>query len=47
VLRVAFGGHFSSDVIFAALFTLLLVVGLHARLLRAEGQGLRPRDPHL
>lgn len=28
-LRMAFGGHFLSDVIFAALFTMLIVLGLH------------------
>ena len=28
-LRIAFGGHFLSDVVFAALFTALIVLGLH------------------
>lgn len=28
-LRMAFGGHFLSDTIFAALFTILIVLGLH------------------
>jgi lipid A 4'-phosphatase len=29
VLRMAYGGHYLSDVIFAALFTMLIVLGLH------------------
>lgn len=29
VLRMAYGGHYLSDVIFAALFTILIVLGLH------------------
>ena len=40
LLRMAFGGHFLSDVVFAALFTLLLLQIIHA-LIQA---GLR-RDP--
>src|SRR5262249_28584373 len=28
-LRIAFGGHFLSDTLFAALFTALIVLGLH------------------
>jgi membrane-associated phospholipid phosphatase len=37
-LRMAFGGHFLSDVLFAALFTLLLLAGL-ARLVLGRGGG--------
>ena len=50
LLRVAFGGHFPSDVLFATLFTLLLMVVLYRlwpRPEEGEGEGLRPRDPHL
>jgi lipid A 4'-phosphatase len=50
VLRVAFGGHFPSDVLFATLFTLLLMVVLYRlwpRSEEGEAEGLRPRDPHL
>ena len=32
VLRMAFGGHFLSDVVFAALFTLLLVILMRSML---------------
>jgi membrane-associated phospholipid phosphatase len=50
LLRVAFGGHFPSDVLFAALFTLILMVVLR-RFWPAtedgEAEGLRARDPHL
>lgn len=38
LLRLAFGGHFFSDVVFAALFTFLLIYVLHLFL-------LRPRPP--
>ena len=47
LLRVAFGGHFPSDVIFAGLFTLLLVALLRMILIKADKQGLRDDDPHL
>ena len=50
LLRVAFGGHFPSDVLFATLFTLILMVVLYhlwPRPEEGEGEGLRPRDPHL
>jgi len=50
LLRVAFGGHFPSDVLFAILFTLILMVvlrGFWPRPQDGEGEGLRPRDPHL
>ena len=46
-LRVAFGGHFPSDAIFAGLFTLLLVALLRRILIRPDTQGLRDDDPHL
>ena len=47
VLRVAFGGHFPSDVLFAGLFTLILVALLRMILIKADKQGLRDDDPHL
>ena len=56
-LRMAFGGHFLSDVLFAALLTLLIVAGLRRGVFGAQGsarkssadagQGLRGGDPHL
>jgi membrane-associated phospholipid phosphatase len=46
-LRVAFGGHFLSDALFAGLFTLILVALLRRFIIRPDSQGLRERDPHL
>ena len=46
-LRVAFGGHFPSDALFAGLFTLLLVALLRKILIKPDKQGLRDDDPHL
>jgi len=47
VLRVAFGGHFPSDVLFAGLFTLILVALLRMILIKPDKQGLRGDDPYL
>jgi len=47
VMRVAFGGHFPSDVLFAGLFTLILVALLRKILIKPDKQGLRGDDPHL
>ena len=47
VMRVAFGGHFPSDVLFAGLFTLLLVALLRKILIKPDKQGLRGDDPYL
>ena len=47
VMRVAFGGHFPSDVLFAGLFTLILVAFLRKILIKPDKQGLRGDDPHL
>ena len=47
VMRVAFGGHFPSDALFAGLFTLLLVAWLRKILIKPYKQGLRGDDPHL
>jgi len=47
VMRVAFGGHFPSDALFAGLFTLLLVALLRMILIKPDRQGLREDDPHL
>ncbi len=47
VLRVAFGGHFPSDALFAGLFTLLLVALLRMILIKPDKQGLRDDDPYL
>ena len=47
VLRVAFGGHFPSDVLFAGLLTLLIVALLRMILIKPAKQGLRGDDPHL
>lgn len=38
-LRMAFGGHFMSDVAFAILFTLLICQGLHLLLMRGRSPG--------
>jgi len=46
-MRVAFGGHFPSDVLFAGLFTLILVALLRKILIRPDKQGLRGDDPYL
>ena len=46
-LRVAFGGHFPSDALFAGLFTLLLVALLRKILIKPDKQGLRDDDPYL
>ena len=46
-LRVAFGGHFPSDVLFAGLFTLILVALLRKILIKPDKQGLRGDDPYL
>jgi membrane-associated PAP2 superfamily phosphatase len=35
VLRMAFGGHYLSDVVFAALFTWLVVLSLYRLIFRA------------
>ena len=47
VMRVAFGGHFPSDVLFAGLFTLMLVALLRKILIKPDKQGLRGDDPYL
>ena len=47
VMRVAFGGHFPSDVLFAGLFTLILVALLRKILIKPDKQGLRGDDPYL
>ena len=47
VMRVAFGGHFPSDVLFAGLFTLLFVALLRKILIKPDKQGLRGDDPYL
>ena len=47
VMRVAFGGHFPTDVLFAGLFTLLLVALLRKILIKPDKQGLRADDPYL
>ena len=47
VMRVAFGGHFPSDVLFAGFFTLLLVALLRKILIKPDKQGLRADDPYL
>ena len=47
VMRVAFGGHFPSDVLFAGLFTLILVALLRKILIKPDKQGLRDDDPYL
>ena len=47
VMRVAFGGHFPSDVLFAGLFTLILIVLLRRFIIRPDSEGLRDGDPHL
>ena len=47
VMRVAFGGHFPSDVLFAGLFTLLLLALLRKILIKPDKQGLRGDDPYL
>ena len=47
MMRVAFGGHFPSDVLFAGLFTLLLVALLRKILIKPDKQGLRGDDPYL
>ena len=47
VMRVAFGGHFPSDVLFAGLFTLILLALLRQILIKPDKQGLREEDPHL
>jgi membrane-associated phospholipid phosphatase len=47
VMRVAFGGHFPSDVLFAGLFTLLIVAVLRKILIKPDKQGLRDDDPYL
>ena len=47
VMRVAFGGHFPSDALFAGLFTLLLVAWLRKILIKPDKQGLRGDDPYL
>ena len=47
VLRVAFGGHFPSDVLFAGLFTLILLAWLRWIFIPPDKQGLRDDDPHL
>jgi membrane-associated phospholipid phosphatase len=36
VLRMAFGGHYLSDVLFAGLFTLLIILALHRFLIRPQ-----------
>ena len=41
VLRIAFGGHFLSDTIFAALLTALIVLGLH-RVMFSPGRDHEP-----
>ena len=41
-LRLAFGGHFLSDVLFAALFTLLLLAGLSRMLFGRQERGSQP-----
>ncbi len=46
-LRVAFGGHFPSDALFAGLFTLILVAFLRKILIKPDKQGLRGDDPYL
>ena len=46
-MRVAFGGHFPSDVLFAGLFTLLIVAVLRKILIKPDKQGLRDDDPYL
>lgn len=51
--RMAFGGHYLSDIIFASLLTLLLVQALHGLIMppaaaaRRHGRGLRVRLPPL
>ena len=47
VMRVAFGGHFPSDALFAGLFTLILVALLRKILIKPDKQGLRDDDPYL
>ena len=47
VMRVAFGGHFPSDAIFAGLFTMILVALLRMILIKPDKQGLRDDDPYL
>ena len=47
VMRVAFGGHFPSDVLFAGLFTLILLALLRKILIKPCKQGLRADDPYL
>ncbi|HUZ67841.1 MAG TPA: phosphatase PAP2 family protein [Beijerinckiaceae bacterium] len=47
LLRLAFGGHFLSDVLFAALFTLLIVVGLAKALGVPDGESPPSRNPRL
>ena len=47
VMRVAFGGHFPSDVLFAGLFTLIIVALLRQILIKPDKQGLRGDDPYL
>jgi len=46
-LRVAFGGHFLSDALFAGLLTLILVALLRRFIIRPDSEGLRDGDPHL
>ena len=42
-LRMAFGGHFLSDTLFAALFTALIVLGLH-RVMFSPRREPKPKD---
>jgi membrane-associated phospholipid phosphatase len=43
-LRIAFGGHYLSDVLFAGLFTLLIILGLYRFLIRPERKESDLRD---
>jgi membrane-associated phospholipid phosphatase len=43
-LRMAFGGHYLSDVLFAGLFTLLIILGLYRFLIRPERKESDLRD---
>jgi len=47
VLRVAFGGHFPSDVLFAGLFSLILLAWLRWIFIPPGSEDLRGDDPHL
>jgi membrane-associated phospholipid phosphatase len=46
LLRMAFGGHYLSDTIFAGLFTILIVLGLYRLLLGKKSKESGLRDDH-